>query len=217
MPLNINQNILKMFPYIAILYLLLFCNAPCVHAQGNNRCEEMPDTSRTYFISYKLEGGQGHRLFLQNDTLGIEVNGMELFPSYTVLYAIAQDSCLIFQDRQVAQKGIKLDLPAFALLEGQRLQRISDKEIRISGQERPYFREQTVKDTLNGMDMLWVYNDTLITNTAELEKLRNRIDNNPDIQIQVMAGKEAFCMYGITGINGVIVINNRTENKRVKH
>lgn len=63
--------------------------------------------------------------------------------------------------------------------------------------------------------MLWVYNDTLITNTAELEKLR--IDNNPNLQIKIVAGKEAFRMYGIAGINGVIVINNRIKNKRVKH
>lgn len=204
-----------MFPHIAIILFLLICHVPCVNAQGNNRCEAMPDTSRIYFISYKLKGEQGHRLFLQNDTLGIEVSGMGLFPSYTVLYAIAQDSCLTVRNRQVAQKGIKLDLPVFASLEGQRLQRISDEEIRISGQERPYFREQTVKDTLNGMDMLWVYNDTLITNTAELEKLR--IDNNSNLQIKIVAGKEAFRMYGIAGINGVIVINNRIKNKRVKH
>lgn len=47
----------------------------------------------------------------------------------------------------------------------------------------------------------------------------NRIyaENNPNITVQVMGSKEAFCAYGIAGINGAIVVNNRIANKRMKH
>lgn len=206
-----------LFSYIAVLSLLLFCPVPCGYAQGNSRSEEVPDTSRTYFISYRLEGEQGHRLFLQKDTLGIEVNGMGLFPPYTRRYVIGRDSCLMFQDKQAVQEGIRMDLPVFASLEGKLLQRVSDKEIRISGQERPYFSEQAVKDALNGMDMLWVCDGLFVTDAAGLEKLRNKIADAPDVQVRIMSGQQAFGIYGMVGIYGAVVVYNKVAGKYTEH
>ena len=137
--------------------LLLFCSVLCTHAQVCNRCVEMPDSG---FISYRLEGEPAHRLFLQEDTLRVKVKGMGLFPPYTLFYVIAQDGCLrrigMPNAEQTATKGIDIDLPISASLDGKYLKRISDSEIRISGDNRPYFRAQTVKGILNGMELLWI-------------------------------------------------------------
>ena len=136
--------------------LLLFCSVLCTHAQVSSLSK-----SDSGFISYRLEGEPAHRLFLHKDTLRVEVKGIGLFPHYTLSYVIAQDGCLqrvgTPNARQTVKKGIDMDLSISASLDGKCLRHISDNEIRISGNNRPYFREQAVKNVLHGMDLLWIY------------------------------------------------------------
>lgn len=133
-------------PNMRLLFLLLFCSVLCAHAQVSSRSDEMSDSS---FISYRLEGEPAHRLFLHKDTLRVEVKGIGLFPHYTLSYVIAQDGCLqrvgTPNARQTVKKGIDMDLSISASLDGKCLRHISDNEIRISENNRPYFREQAVK------------------------------------------------------------------------
>ena len=185
-------------PNMTVLLLLLFCSVFCAHAQVSSRCVGIPDNG---FISYRLEGEPAHRLFLQEDTLRAEVKGMGLFPHYTLLYVIAQDGCLQRVDmsniKQTVRKGIDIDLPISALLDGKYLKRISDNEIRISGNNRPYFREQAVKDTI------------------ELGKLHKIIEDNvQNVQIKKLDGRQAYCQYGMAGINGAIIVENKVANRK---
>lgn len=195
--------------------LLLFCSVLCTHAQVCNRCVEMPDSG---FISYRLEGEPAHRLFLQEDTLRVKVKGMGLFPPYTLFYVIAQDGCLrrigMPNAEQTATKGIDIDLPISASLDGKYLKRISDSEIRISGDNRPYFSAQTVKGILNGMDLLWIYDGTMVRDSAVFGKLNKIIkDNVENVQIKILYGKQAYCQYGIAGINGAIIIETKVASR----
>lgn len=159
-------------PNMRLLFLLLFCSVLCAHAQVSNRSDEMPDSS---FISYRLEGEPAHRLFLHKDTLRVEVKGIGLFPHYTLSYVIAQDGCLQRVDtpnaRQTVKKGIDMDLAISASLDGKCLKHISDNEIRISENNRPYFREQAVKNVLHGMDLLWIYDGAFVRDSTELGRL----------------------------------------------
>lgn len=199
--------------------LLLFCSVLCTHAQVCNRCVEMPDSG---FISYRLEGEPTHRLFLQEDTLRVKVKGMGLFPPYTLFYVIAQDGCLrrigMPNAEQTATKGIDIDLPISASLDGKYLKRISDSEIRISGDNRPYFSAQTVKGILNGMDLLWIYDGTMVRDSAVFGKLNKIIkDNVENVQIKILYGKQAYCQYGIAGINGAIIIETKVASRGQNH
>lgn len=203
-------------PNMTVLLLLLFYSVLCAHAQVSSRCVGIPDNG---FISYRLEGEPAHRLFLQEDTLRAEVKGMGLFPHYTLLYVIAQDGCLQRVDmsniKQTVRKGIDIDLPISALLDGKYLKRISDNEIRISGNNRPYFREQAVKDILNGMDLLWIYDGAFVKDTIELGKLHKIIEDNvQNVQIKKLDGRQAYCQYGMAGINGAIIVENKVANRK---
>ena len=133
-------------PNMRVLLLLLFCSVLCAHAQVSSRSDEMSESS---FISYRLEGEPAHRLFLHKDTMRVEVKGIGLSPHYTLSYVIAQDGCLqrvgTPNARQTVKKGIDMDLSISASLDGKCLKHILDNEIRISGNNRPYFREQAVK------------------------------------------------------------------------
>lgn len=138
---------------------------------------------------------------------------------YTLLYVIAQDGCLQRVDmsniEQTVRKGIDIDLPISALLDGKYLKRISDNEIRISGNNRPYFREQAVKDILNGMDLLWIYDGAFVKDTIELGKLHKIIEDNvQNIQIKKLNGRQAYCQYGMAGINGAIIVENKVANRK---
>lgn len=203
-------------PNMTVLLLLLFCSVFCAYAQVNSRCVGTPDNG---FISYRLEGEPEHRLFLQEDTLRAEVKGMGLLPHYTLLYVIAQDGCLQRVDmsnaEQTVRKGIDIDLPISAFLDGKYLKRISDNEIRISGNNRPYFREQAVKDILNGMDLLWIYDGAFVKDTIELGKLHKIIEDNvQNVQIKKLDGRQAYCQYGMAGINGAIIVENKVANRK---
>lgn len=203
-------------PNMTVLLLLLFYSVFCAYAQVNSRCVGTPDNG---FISYRLEGEPEHRLFLQEDTLRAEVKGMGLLPHYTLLYVIAQDGCLQRVDmsniEQTVRKGIDIDLPISALLDGKYLKRISDNEIRISGNNRPYFREQAVKDILNGMDLLWIYDGAFVKDTIELGKLHKIIEDNvQNVQIKKLDGRQAYCQYGMAGINGAIIVENKVANRK---
>lgn len=203
-------------PNMTVLLLLLFYSVFCAYAQVNSRCVGTPDNG---FISYRLEGEPEHRLFLQEDTLRAEVKGMGLFSHYTLLYVIAQDGCLQRVDmsniEQTVRKGIDIDLPISALLDGKYLKRISDNEIRISGNNRPYFREQAVKDILNGMDLLWIYDGAFVKDTIELGKLHKIIEDNvQNVQIKKLDGRQAYCQYGMAGINGAIIVENKVANRK---
>ena len=204
---------------MAVLFLLLFCSVLCAYAQVNSRCVETPDN---VFISYRQEGEPAHSLILQEDTLRAEVRGMGLLPHYTLLYVIAQDGCLQRFDmsnaEQAVRKGIEIDLPISALLNGKYLKRISDNEIRISGNNRPYFREQAVKDILNGMDLLWIYDGTFVRDTIELGKLHRIIgDNVQNVPIKKLDGRQAYCQYGMAGINRAIIVETKRVNRETKN
>lgn len=157
--------------------LLLFCSVLCTHAQVSSLSK-----SDSGFISYRLEGEPAHRLFLHKDTLRVEVKGIGLFPHYTLSYVIAQDGCLqrvgTPNARQTVKKGIDMDLSISASLDGKCLRHISDNEIRISGNNRPYFREQAVKNVLHGMDLLWIYDGAFVRDTIELGRLYKTIKDN---------------------------------------
>lgn len=173
--------------------LLLFCSVLCTHAQVSSLSK-----SDSGFISYRLEGEPAHRLFLHKDTLRVEVKGIGLFPHYTLSYVIAQDGCLqrvgTPNARQTVKKGIDMDLSISASLDGKCLRHISDNEIRISGNNRPYFREQAVKNVLHGMDLLWIYDGAFVRDTIELGRLYKTIkDNLQNVRIKKLDGKQAYC------------------------
>ena len=71
-----------------------------------------------------------------------------------------------------------MDLSISASLDGKCLRHISDNEIRISGNNRPYFREQAVKNVLHGMDLLWIYDGAFVRDTIELGRLYKTIKDN---------------------------------------
>ena len=197
--------------------LLLFCSVLCTHAQVSSLSKGMSDSG---FISYRLEGEPAHRLFLHKDTLSVEVKGMGLFPHYTLLYVIAQDGYLkrigTSNARQTVKKGIKIDLPISASLDGKCLKHISDNEIRISN--RPYFSAQAVKSILNGMDLLLIYDGAMVRDSVVLGKLNKTIkDNVKNVQIKILDGKQAYCQYGIAGINGAIIIEAKAANRGQNH
>lgn len=202
-----------------VLLLLLFCSVLCAHAQERIRYEGMPDGG---FISYRLEDEPAHRLFLHEDTLRVEVEGMGLFPHYTLSYVIAQDGCLqragISNAGRTVKQGVDMDLPISASLDGKCLKRVSDSEIRISGDNRPYFSEQAVKDVLNGMDLLWIYDGALVRDATELGKLHETIeDKMQNVQIEKLDGKQAYCRYGMAGINGAVIVETKVAKGGRKH
>lgn len=206
-------------PNMRVLLLLLFCSVLCAYAQVSSRSDEMSDSS---FISYRLEGESAHRLFLHKDTLQVEVKGIGLFPHYTLSYVIAQDGCLqrvgTPNARQTATKGIDMDLSISASLDGKCLKHISDNEIRILENNRPYFREQAVKNVLNGMDLLWIYDGAFVRDTTELGRLHKTIkDNLQNVRIKKLDGKQAYCRYGMAGINGAIIVEGKVANRKKKH
>lgn len=205
-------------PNMRLLLLLLFCSVLCAHAQVSSRSEGM---SGSGFISYRLEGEPAHRLFLHKDTLRVEVAGMGLFPHYTLSYMIAQDGCLqrvgTSNARQTVKKGIEMDLSTSASLDGKCLKHISDNEIRISGNNRPYFREQAVKNVLHGMDLLWIYDGAFVRDTTELGRLHKTIrDNLQNVGIKKLDSKQAYCRYGMAGINGAIIVETKVANRETK-
>lgn len=206
-------------PNMRLLFLLLFCSVLCAHAQVSSRSDEISDSS---FISYRLEGEPAHRLFLHKDTLRVEVKGIGLFPHYTLSYVIAQDGCLQRVDtpnaRQTVKKGIDMDLAISASLDGKCLKHISDNEIRISENNRPYFREQAVKNVLHGMDLLWIYDGAFVRDSTELGRLYKIIkDNLQNVRIKKLDGKQAYCRYGMAGINGAIIVKAKVVKRKTKY
>ena len=196
-------------PNMRLLFLLLFCSVLCAHAQVSSRSDEISDSS---FISYRLEGEPAHRLFLHKDTLRVEVKGIGLFPHYTLSYVIAQDGCLQRVDtpnaRHTVKKGIHIDFAISA----------SDNEIRISENNRPYFREQAVKNVLHGMDLLWIYDGAFVRDSTELGRLYKIIkDNLQNVRIKKLDGKQAYCRYGMAGINGAIIVEAKVVKRKTKY
>ena len=120
--------------------------------------------------------------------------------------------------RQTVKKGIDMDLSISASLDGKCLKHISDNEIRISGNNRPYFREQAVKNVLHGMDLLWIYDGAFVRDTTELGRLYKTIkDNVQNVRIKKLDGKQAYCRYGMAGINGAIIIEAKAVKRKTKH
>lgn len=111
-----------------------------------------------------------------------------------------------------------MDLAISASLDGKCLKHISDNEIRISGNNRPYFREQAVKNVLHGMDLLWIYDGAFVRDTTELGRLYKTIkDNLQNVRIKKLDGKQAYCRYGMAGINGAIIVEAKVVKRKTKH
>ena len=181
-----------------VLLILIICC--CVTIAGQ----------RTYYVSYRKDGELTHRIYLQGDTLGLEIKGGGLMPttvSERKIRRISDDMFIVVESMEDSSgdKGVWIDKMAEYDFYGKTFKQEDSQLIDITS-GRPYVNEDTINNILDDFPLLIIHDGKRISwQTADSIHQKE----GKRLKYSTMSGEKAYKIFGPAGIKGVIIMKLR--------
>ena len=165
---------------------------------------------RTYYVSYQKEGEMTHRIYLQGDTLGLEIKGGGLMPttvSERKIRRISDDMFTVVESMEDSSRniGVWIDNMVEYDFYGKTFKQ-EDSQLIDMSTGRPYVDEDTIKSILGDFPLLIVYDGNRISwQTADSIHQKE----GKRLKYSTISGEKAYKIFGSAGIKGVIIMKSR--------
>ena len=162
---------------------------------------------RTYYVSYQKEGEMTHGIYLQGDTLGLEIKGGGLMPttvSERKIKRISDDMFTVVESMEDSSgdKGVWVDNMAEYNFYGKTF-RQEDSQLIDMSTGRPYVDEDTINSILGDFPLLIIHDGKRIS-WLKADSIHQK--EGKRLKYSTISGEKAYKIFGPAGIKGVIIM-----------
>ena len=162
---------------------------------------------RTYYVSYQKEGEMTHRIYLQGDTLGLEIKGGGLMPTTVSERKIRRISDDMFTIVEISHdsngdNGVWIDNMAEYNFSGKTFRQEDSQLIDITS-GRPYVNEDTINNILGDFPLLIIHDGKRISRLTA-DSIHQK--EGKRLKYSTMSGEKAYKAFGPAGIKGAVIM-----------
>ena len=178
------------------------------------------------FITYPIENAndldlsRSHKLIMGDDYICILQPRFGLFPEQRYFFSFIKKDSIIFlknrHDNNSYETRKCIENPLIEQFINSHIQMISQNELLLLGEKRPYYSEKYIKQVLGynyfkGLDVLFLDNQIVTEDSHKIQKYLKKNMNKIDFKMNYLKGKDAIAKYGAKGLFGVLEIYCTTK------